>query len=263
MINLCNPSIKKFTHIFHVADIHIRLNKRHEEYRNVFATLYEEVKKTPESTVVAVLGDVFHSKSDLSPECVQMASDLFKNLADLRPVVLIAGNHDATLSNKNRLDSLTPIVDTLRHPNLFYFRNNGLYGFGNILFNNMGVFDPPEAYIRGNTIPDIYKNQHDHIIALFHGAVDRASMDTGYSISNPAIMVPLFDDHHIALLGDIHKRQDMQAYNPEENKPCVHYVGSMIQQNHGETLKGHGYSLWDLSTLIFISSFTSLTTASL
>ena len=30
------------------------------------------------------------------------------------------------------------------------------------------------------------------------------------------------------------------------NKPVVVYSGSMIQQNHGEKPKGHGYVLWDL-----------------
>jgi len=247
MINILNHSIKKFTHIIHVADIHIRLNKRHDEYKEVFQLLYEQIKQSPETTVVALLGDIFHSKSDLSPECVQMAADLFKNIADLRPLILIAGNHDATLSNKSRLDSLTPVVDAVNHPNLYYLKTTGLYGFGNILFNNMGVFDPPEKYIKGEDIPAIYKNQYDHIIALFHGAVDNASLDSGYSISNPSIMNPLFDNHHIALLGDIHKMQDMQEYSPDENKPCIRYAGSLIQQNHGEGLKGHGYSLWNLS----------------
>lgn len=247
MITLKSP-IQEYTHVLHIADIHIRLNKRHEEYREVFARLYDEVKKTPETTVVALLGDVFHSKSDLSPECVQMASELFKNLADIRPLLLIAGNHDATLSNKSRLDSLSPVVDALNHSNLFYLRTNGLYGFGNILWNNMCVFDKPEIYIRGQDIPAVYRNQYQHVVALFHGAVDRAALETGYTISNPAIMIPLFDCHDIALLGDIHKKQDMQDYAPEDNKPCVHYVGSLIQQNHGEGLEGHGYSLWDLKT---------------
>lgn len=248
MITLLKTENKKFTHVLQVADIHIRLNKRHDEYKNVFNTLYEEVRNTPVDTVVVLVGDVFHSKSDLSPECVQMATDLFKNLADIRPVVLVAGNHDATLSNKSRLDSLTPLVDSLNHPNLHYLKNTGLYGFANILWNNMGVFDQPENYIRGQDIPDLYRNQYEHVIAIFHGAVDKAALDSGYSISNPAIMTPLFDWHDIALLGDIHKKQDMQDYSPEDHKPCVHYVGSMIQQNHGEELKGHGYSLWDLST---------------
>lgn len=248
MISLLKPNIDKFTHVLHIADIHIRLNKRHGEYKDVFNTLYEEVKKTPTTTAVVLLGDVFHSKSDLSPECVQMATDLFKALADLRPLVLVPGNHDATLSNKSRLDSLTPIVDALNHPNLYYLKTTGLYGFGNILWNNMCVFDAPEKYIRGQDIPDIYKNQYEHAVVLFHGAVDKAALETGYSISNPAIMTPLFDYHDIAMLGDIHKKQDMQDYCPEENKPCVHYVGSMIQQNHGEGLHGHGYSIWDLKT---------------
>lgn len=247
MINLLKSPIKKYTNIVHIADCHIRLNKRHDEYKEVFANLYEEIKNTPETTLVACLGDVFHSKSDLSPECIQVATDFFKAIADIRPLILVAGNHDATLSNKSRLDSLTPLVDSLNHPNLFYLKTTGLYGFGNILFNNMCVFDDPEKYILGKDIPDIYHNQYEHIIALFHGAVDKASLETGYSISNPAIMNPLFDNHHIALLGDIHKKQDMQDYEPENNKPCIRYCGSLIQQNHGEGLKGHGYSLWDLS----------------
>ena len=54
-------TFKKFTHVLQVADIHIRLNKRHDEYKEVFSRLYEEIKKTPETTVVALLGDVFHS----------------------------------------------------------------------------------------------------------------------------------------------------------------------------------------------------------
>jgi DNA repair exonuclease SbcCD ATPase subunit/DNA repair exonuclease SbcCD nuclease subunit len=248
MIHLLKSPIDTYTHIIHIADIHIRLNKRHDEYREIFEKFYNEVRNSPPTTVVALLGDVFHSKSDLSPECIQMASDLFKNIADIRPLVLIAGNHDATLSNKSRLDSLTPLVDALNHSNVFYLKTTGLYGFGNILWNNMGVFDAPEHYILGNSIPDVYRNQYKHIVALFHGPMDRAALDTGYSITNPAIMPPLFDNHDIALLGDIHKRQDMQNYSPDDNKPCIHYVGSMIQQNHGESLKNHGYSMWDLST---------------
>ena len=248
MITILKTEIQKFTHIVHFADCHIRLNKRHDEYREVFSHFYEEIKKTPETTAVVCCGDVLHSKVDLSPECVQMAADLFTNIASIRPFILIAGNHDMVLSNKSRMDSLSPIVEALNHSNLFYFKTSGLYGFGNILFNNMSVIDAPERYILGKDIPDVYRHQYEHIVALFHGAVDRAALDTGYSISNPAIMNPLFDGNDIAMLGDIHKRQDMQDYNPDLFKPCIHYVGSLVQQNHGEGLHGHGYSLWDLQT---------------
>ena len=115
-----NSTVKQFTHIVHIADIHIRLTKRHDEYQEMFEKLYKEIEKTPQSTLIAVLGDLFHVKSDLSPECVQLASNFLRTLADLRPTILVAGNHDATLNNKSRMDSLTPIVTPLKHNNLFY-----------------------------------------------------------------------------------------------------------------------------------------------
>jgi DNA repair exonuclease SbcCD nuclease subunit len=214
----------------------------------VFGELYEAVKKSPENTVVVCCGDTFHSKVDLSPESIQMAYDLFTNIATHRPFIVIAGNHDTVLQNKNRLDSITPIVDALNNPSIYYLKETGLYGFGNILFNNMGVFDPPEKYIRGNDIPAIYRNQYEHVIALFHGPVDGASTDTGFRISNPSVMTPLFDNHDITMLGDIHLAQDMQDYDSSTQKPCVRFCGSCIQQNHGESLRGHGYTLWNLSS---------------
>lgn len=247
MIEILRSSVKKYTHIIHVADIHIRLTKRHKEYREVFEKLYEDIKKSPETTLVCVLGDVCHSKSDLSPECVQMVADFLTNLSNLRDTILIPGNHDATLANKTRLDSLTPIVDSLEHQKLHYLKESKLYGIGNILFNHMSVFDDVEKYIHADTIPEFYTNKYDHLIALFHGPVDSCVTDTGFSISNPSILPGLFSGHDIALLGDIHKRQNIQEYVPEERKPCIHYPGSLIQQNHGEPLNPHGYTLWDLS----------------
>lgn len=236
-----------FTHIIHVADIHIRLTKRHQEYREVFQRFYDDVERSPKTSIVCVLGDVCHSKSDLSPECVQMVSEFLSNLANLRETIVVPGNHDCTLFNKTRMDSLSPIVDALSHPKIHYLKETKLYGIGNILFNNMCIFNDPEKYILGKDIPEIYRNQYKHIIALFHGPVDQAVTDSGFSISNPAILPPLFDWHHIALLGDIHRRQNIQESVPEEHKPCIHFPGSLIQQNHGEVLHPHGYTVWDLS----------------
>ena len=212
---LLETKTREFTHIIHVADIHVRLTKRHTEYREVFQKFYDDVKNSPETTLVCVLGDLCHSKSDLSPECVQMISEFLFTLASLRETVLVPGNHDATLSNKTRLDSLSPVVEALDHSRLHYLKESKLYGIGNILLNNMCIFDEPDKYIKGEDIPALYRNQYKHIVALFHGPVDRCVTDTGFSISNPAIMPELFDWHHIALLGDIHKKQDMISSNDQ------------------------------------------------
>ena len=239
--------------IVHLGDLHIRLNKRKEEYNGVFNTFFDMVRDYPkDETIIVNTGDTFHTKLDLQPEGLKLAETFLRRCADLFPTILIAGNHDGSVVNASRLDSLTPLVDAINHPNLFYLKASGLYGCGNILFNNMSVFDAPEKYIRGQDIPAIYRNQYEHVIALYHGPVDQAVLDTGYLISNPAIMITLFDYHDAALLGDIHKIQNMQDYDSDNHKPCIHYCGSLIMQNHGESLTGHGYSLWDLKTRTYI-----------
>lgn len=248
MFEQLSSSISNFEYIIHIADIHIRLTKkRHKEYLEVFNKFYEDVDKSPENTIICCLGDVLHSKCDLTPECIQMTDDFLINLAKRREVILIAGNHDCTVNNRDRLDSLTALVDESNYPRIHYLKESKLYGIGNILFNNMSIFEDPEKYIRGINIPEIYKNTYKHIIALFHGPVDNSITYTGFRISNPTIMPELFDWHHLALLGDIHKRQNIQESNPKEHKPTIHYCGSMIMQNHGESINGHGYTLWNLS----------------
>ena len=246
MAKYLKSDITEFKNIFHIADIHLRLTKRHDEYNEVFQKLYKAVERTPAETVVAVLGDVLHSKSDLSPECVKITTEFLQNLADRRPTVLIAGNHDATLANKNRLDSLSPIVDAINHKNLFYLKDSGLYILGDILFNHYSVFDEPEKYIKFKDIPKIYLNETRYKIALFHGPVNNAITDVGYKVASRTITNEIFDGHDIVLLGDIHRHQ---VLNPSE--PTIVYVGSLIQQNHGEELKGHGFVFWDLKTKVF------------
>jgi DNA repair exonuclease SbcCD ATPase subunit/DNA repair exonuclease SbcCD nuclease subunit len=246
MVKYLKSDIKEFKNIFHIADIHLRLTKRHDEYKEVFEKLYKSIEKTSEETVVTVLGDVLHSKSDLSPECVKITSEFLQNLADRRTTILIAGNHDATLANKNRLDSLSPIVDAINHKNLFYLKDSGLYILGDILFNHYSVFDEPEKYIKYKDIPKIYLNETRYKIALFHGPVNNAITDVGYKVASRTITNEIFDGHDIVLLGDIHRHQ---VLNPSE--PTIVYVGSLIQQNHGEELKGHGFVFWDLKTKVF------------
>jgi len=243
---------KKIHAVVHIADIHIRLTKRHEEYTEVFEKFYQSLDKAKTlSSVLVIAGDIFHNKSDLSPECVKIGSDFLKNCADRVPTILTAGNHDATLANKSRLDCLTPIVEALNHPNLHYLKESQVYRYENILFNNFSVFDDSEKYIRYKDIPSKYLHTTDHHIALFHGPVNNAVTDVGYTVSNRAITNELFDGHHIAMLGDIHKHQILQEYNENDQKPVIVYSGSLIQQNHGEELKGHGFLMWDLKRKVF------------
>ena len=65
----------------HIADTHIRNLKYHEEYREVFKQLYKKLKSQKVDYIVHC-GDIAHTKTQISPEFVEMCSDFFKNLAN-------------------------------------------------------------------------------------------------------------------------------------------------------------------------------------
>ena len=227
---------RKLKHIHHISDIQIRNLKRHREYEQVFEGLYEEVRKNPKNAISYIGGDIAHSKTEMSPELVDQLSRLFKNLADICPLVIIAGNHDCNLNNLNRLDCLSPIVDNLNHSNLHYLKRTGIYTFADTDFIVWDVWDKEKDYIKAKDVPGDRKK-----VVLFHGTVDRSETDLGFKLPSK-VKMSMFKGYDLGLLGDIHKRQHL---NKEET---ISYCGYLVQQNHGEDI-GKGYLLWDMETL--------------
>jgi DNA repair exonuclease SbcCD ATPase subunit/predicted MPP superfamily phosphohydrolase len=227
----------KLRTIAHCADIHIRLFKRHEEYRGAFTTFYEQLRQTDLTDgVIVVAGDILHAKTDMSPEMVELASEFLRNLADIAPTFVIAGNHDLNLSNMNRLDSLTPIIKNLNHQNLHYFKHSDIYQVADVDFAVFSILDDREQW---PAVDDCRKNARK--IALYHGPVHGAQTDVKYVITNRHVDVTTFEGYDVVLLGDIHKYQVLQ-----ESNPVIVYSSSLIQQNHGESVTGHGWCLWNV-----------------
>ena len=114
--------------IYHIADVHIRNVKRHNEYRQVFEKMFDEIRKRgTEDSIIYLAGDIAHAKTEMSPELVREITWFFTECAKRKPTFVITGNHDCNLNNKDRLDVLTPICDNLSLPNLVYLRDTGVY----------------------------------------------------------------------------------------------------------------------------------------
>ena len=232
--------MSKLKKIYHIADIHIRNLKRHQEYREVFDRLFNDIKqKGTEDSLIYLAGDLAHAKLEMSPELLNEINYFLKKCCELCPTILIAGNHDCNLNNAGRLDVLTPIVEALDLPNLTYLRNTQSYTYGGVRFDTFSIFDEKENWVFEPLTSDT-KN-----IALFHGPVLDATTDVGYTISSRHFTSEMFDGYDLALLGDIHRRQTM--ISPKGCK--VVYPGSLIQQNHGEALDKHGYAIWNMDDL--------------
>ena len=224
---------RKLKYIHHISDIQIRNLKRHKEYEQVFEGLYYEVRKNKDNAVAYIGGDIAHSKTDMSPELIDQLSRLFKNLADICPTIIIAGNHDCNLNNLNRMDCLTPIVENLNHSNLHYLKRTGVYTCADTDFIVWDVWDKEKDYIKAKDVPGDRTK-----VVLFHGTVDKCETDLGFNLPSD-VKITKFKGYDLGLLGDIHKRQHL---NKEET---ISYCGSLVQQNHGEDI-GKGYLLWDV-----------------
>jgi DNA repair exonuclease SbcCD ATPase subunit len=228
--------------IYHIADVHIRNVKRHKEYRQVFELMFEEIRKRgTEDAIIYLAGDIAHAKLEMSPELVNEISWLFKECAKTCPTILITGNHDCNMNNMDRMDVLTPIVDALELENFHYLKDTQVYSIGGVDFSVFSILDNKDNWI---TADKLFGNKK---IALFHGPVDNSQTDIGYVVSSRHFTTDIFDGFDLALLGDIHKRQEM--ISPKGCK--VVYAGSLVQQNFGETLGRHGFLAWDLDTMTY------------
>jgi len=227
--------------IYHLADLHIRNLKRHKEYRSVFEKFLENVRKDDiEKSVIYLAGDIAHAKTEMSPELVREISWFLTECAKLKHTFLITGNHDCNLNNDYRLDVLTPIVENLNNDRIHYLRDTGTYNFGNLTFVVYSILDKKENWPKAELV------EGENKICLFHGPVNKAQTDVGYTVSSNSFTVDMFDGFDMVMLGDIHKRQTFG-----EGYEHIAYAGSMIQQNHGELLENHGYLLWDVESRTF------------
>jgi DNA repair exonuclease SbcCD ATPase subunit len=221
--------------IIHIADIHWRGLSRHKEYVQVFEKLFSKIVKL-KPDLIYVGGDIVHSKTQgISPELIDNLIWWFKSMGDICPTHVILGNHDGLMMNKDRQDAITPILTALDHPNIFLYKESGMYPVvgTELTWCVFSCFDE-ENWVNVKPVPGRIN------IALYHGAVRGSLTDTDWTIDGE-VNASIFKDFDFALLGDIHKRQYLTK------RKNVAYCGSTIQQNYGEDAD-KGFLVWDINT---------------
>jgi len=216
----------------HLADTHIRNLKYHYEYRIIFDQIYDKLREEKVDCIIHC-GDLAHTKTQLSPEYFEMASNFLKNLADIAPTYIIPGNHDGNLRNSSRQDAITPIVEALEHPNLFLLKDSGETPLNDkFTLNVLSVFD------EDNWAKSTDENSIN--IALYHGSISGVKTDLGWTMEHGENDVSIFDEFDFAFLGDIHKTNQILDHDGR-----IRYPGSTIQQNHGES-NDKGLLIWNI-----------------
>ena len=216
----------------HIADTHIKNLKYHNEYKTVFNKMYETLLNEKVDYIIHC-GDIAHTKTQISPEFVEMAADFFINLAAIAPTYIILGNHDGNLTNDNRQDALSPIVNALGIQNLHLLKKSGETKLkDNFSLNVLSVFDE-----EGWVVPS---DPNAINIALYHGSIRGVKTDTNFVLEHADHDISIFEGHDYAFLGDIHKTNQIL-----DEGGRIRYPGSTLQQNHGET-NDKGFLIWNI-----------------
>jgi len=245
--------------IAHLADIQIRFGSRHDEYRQVFDRLYEDLRKQKPDRIY-LAGDLVHHKINMSPGSFNLLAEFLINLSRIAPTDVILGNHDLNLQQLEQGDAISPIfylanlieggaekkahivtnenkldIDYSQNA-VYYYPDSGFYNINDELV--YGVYS-----CKDNEILTLEKKEPGKkYVAFYHGTVYGARMDNGYEDKRDNLMrLSTFSNFDMVMLGDIH---EYQTFRDDET---VAYAGSLIQQNFGESID-KGYLLWDTDT---------------
>jgi DNA repair exonuclease SbcCD nuclease subunit len=232
--------------IIHLSDIHVKTFQLHDLYKEQFETLIWEIQEHNikwhsekilwEEIRIVITGDLVHNKINIPNEQLMLLSWFLKELSKYGKVVIIPGNHDFLENNTQRMDSITPVVQLLNNPHISYYKDSGVYQDENI---NWVVY----SLYQHNERPQFTKEEGKLHVGLFHGVIQGMSTDIGFKFEDGYDRLN-FIDLDLLLCGDIHRQQQFKL--PSGGKAIM--VGSLIQQNFGETVKHHGYGIYDVNT---------------
>ena len=223
-----------FTHIIHLADIHVRngdtIKSRFNEYLTVFERLYQDLSSfqpiIDKNTLVIIAGDLFHDKLKIESCGLHLINYVLQRLGSLAPVIIIRGNHDYRQEYPSEPDLIQSLlVNPI--PNVTYLNNTDHFIIKNIGFGLVSIQD---ALLAGSTSginpelpsfpdPSYFDNQKvDHKIALFHGTINKTKLENGTTANNfyPKDWFKCYD---AVILGDVHLQQVIGAKQITNSSP--------------------------------------------
>ena len=234
-------------YIISIGDVHVRNFKRMDETGEFLEKLVNYCKDfvdkySKEEVRIVIAGDLFDQKITVSNESTTYVSWFLRRLNEIATTYVICGNHDYLMNNSTRMCSLTPIFTMSEFSDCKYLDKelgymSGIYEDDNIsfcLYSTFDDFNRPEI--------DIYKKQNPDktLVGLIHADINGANTDTGRT-TDKGINTTHFKGLDFVIAGHIHKRQEIKKHGVK-----IVYCGSLMQQNMGENLSGHGGVIWDV-----------------
>ena len=123
----------------------------------------------------------------MTPELIDIVAWILTECSFIAKTIIIPGNHDFLVNNTERLDALTPIINSLRNEDIVYYRDRGVYEDENIswcVYSQYQANIPPDLNV-GTGIK----------IGLFHGPIQGMKTDLGFDFGEEAYDVDSIGKH--------------------------------------------------------------------
>lgn len=235
--------------IYHLSDIHIPLFKNINKHKIVLNLIIEDIEKKHKEYnygdgVIVIVGDLVHQKITISNEQILVLSWFLRRLEKICKVIIVAGNHDLLENNKERMDSITPVIEMLDLKNLIYLDKELEYKSGCLIDKNItwclySIFD---EYKRPDIEKEKERGDKNKLVGLIHAPLVGSQTDLGFKMSGGE-MVEIFYNLDYVLAGDIHLGQELKYKNTK-----IVYPSSPLQLSFGENISNHGYVIWDVNS---------------
>lgn len=222
--------------IVHISDIHVMNYQKLDECRASMERFIYDMAEVVKPDRIVITGDLVHAKNQLSPEAYELAGWFLNQCSLTATVAYILGNHDFVEENKDRMDSITPILNQLSDPNIHFYKNSGVYSDENVNWVVYSIYDGIYPPAPAKSLPE----QRNY--GLFHGKIQGAKTNTEYTFEE-GVNTHIFDDLDAVFCGDIHNRFVLKN---NIGAPLI-MVGSFIQQTYRENLTDHGYCIFKVS----------------
>jgi DNA repair exonuclease SbcCD ATPase subunit len=257
---------------------------RFEEYVGVICALHDAFRALPavrEGTAVAVLtGDVFHDKNNISPGGVLLFRKLVEVMRDVRvPLYVMRGNHDfrQDIASPEEPDMIRALLQGVDPEHVAYLDRTGRYVAGTVGFGLLAIQDVLQLGSTSGHVDDLpafpdaaaFPAEVQTRVALYHGVVAGSRLPNGQPSAGSAVDEASMRAYDYAMLGDVHLQQihgasngaepDLAAFPKVLGGASAHrlklsrlrpgtwgYAGSLVQQNFGEPVLGHGFLAWQV-----------------
>lgn len=227
-----------------ISDIHFGVRNDSAEWldnmSSYFANFFIPLlrSKVNEGVAVCILGDLFDNRQSINIDTMNIASGIIRQIAELAPVYIMAGNHDMSRRSDSSLNSLV-IVKGI--PNVVVIDSYSSVHWKTSSGSSRNVAFIPYTGIYSKETEAVSKSNADYI--FLHTEVLGAIFDSGKPIKDGAVTTA--SPAKRIFSGHIHKRQELGKFT---------YIGSPYHLRRSDVgdLKGIYILNIDKDTLEFI-----------